>query len=135
MTPAQSAFTILIGVFIAVLVFDLIRRHMLREKYAMVWFAIPVFILSIPLLFREYTTLAGFFGIVDPISFFVAVAIVLLLLLCLQFSIALTTAWGQRKTMMQRIAFLEERVRCLETGAPHEVKQKAVTGQSKGGQL
>lgn len=122
MTFMQSLFAVLIGSGIILLVLELIRTHMLREKYAMVWFAFPVFIFSTPILFDQYTAIARVFGIIDPISFFFSMAFVLLFLLCLQFSIALTTAWGQRKILMQRIAFLEEDLRALREEMTSERK-------------
>ncbi len=104
------------------LVLELIRRHRLREKYALAWLAIALAAATSPWLFGFYARLARVAGIIDPSSLFFFLAIFGLLLLCLQFSLALTSAHTQRKILAQQAALLEERVRRLESrsGPPPE---------------
>ena len=65
-------------------------------------------------LYRGYAFLGRIVGIVDSNSFFFFLSIMGLLLFCLQFSLAISTAYYQRKQLIQKMALLEARVRELE---------------------
>ena len=114
MTPRQIVFVTAMAVGLLILVLELIRRQMLREKYALLWLSISIGFLTVPWLYDAYAWFAVQVGIVDPISLFFYLAILGVLLLSLQFSLALSTAFYQRKAVGQRVALLEERVRQLE---------------------
>jgi hypothetical protein len=113
-TPRQMVFVTFVALALFVLVLELIRRHMLREKYSMVWFLTCIVFLTVPLLYDVYAWFASWVGILDPISLFFYLAIVGLVLLSLQFSLALSTAFYQRKALTQSMALLEQRLRRLE---------------------
>lgn len=114
MTPRQIVFVTAVGLALLILVLELIRRQMLRERYSLLWFFICVALLSVPWLYDLYQAAARLAGIKDPNSIFYFMAIVGLVLLSLQFSLALSAAYYQRKQLIQQVALLEERVRRLE---------------------
>ena len=114
MTPRQIVLITVAAVGLIMLVLELIRRRMMRENYSLLWIAVSVALLSVPWLYDVYVVMANFVGIKDPNSFFFFIAIMGLFLLCLQFSLAISTAYYQRKTLVQQMAMLEHRVRQLE---------------------
>ncbi len=114
MTSRQIVFVILIAVVILFLILELIRRRMLREKYSLLWVMIAVIMLTIPVLYPYYVKLAAYVGIKSPQSFFFYSAIIGLVLLSLQFSLSISTAYRNRKVMAQQMALLEKRIRDLE---------------------
>ncbi len=114
MTPRQITVVLAISIALLALIFELIRRSLLREKYSMLWIFVGVVLLTVPLLYDAYVALGRFLGIVDPMSFFWFLGIVGLVFLCLQFSLALSTAYEQRKATVQQVALLATRVRELE---------------------
>jgi len=114
MTPRQVLFVTLVGLGLLILVLELIRRHLLREKYSLLWFFIAVALVTVPPLYGVYQWFARRVGIRDPNTIFFFLAIVGLILLSLQFSLALSTAYYQRKQLIQQTALLENRVRRLE---------------------
>jgi len=105
------------SIALLLLVLELIRRNMLREKYALAWIFISVSMASVPWLYDLAVPVAKFLGILDPRSFFFLLAILGLLLLSLQFSLALTTAFVHRRGLTQKMALLEQRIHALETQA------------------
>lgn len=111
---SQSVFVVLLGLGLLALVLQLVRKQMLRERYTMLWVFIAFAMTTVPFLFPLYRLVAGKVGIVDMNSFFFFMAIVGICLLCLQFSLALSTAYGHRKALTQKVAILEERLARLE---------------------
>jgi len=116
MSFPQSVFVVLLGLGLLALVLQLVRRQMLRERYSMLWVFIAFALTTVPFMFSLYRIIADAVGIVDMNSFFFFMAIVGICLLCLQFSLALSTAYGHRKSLTQKVAILEERLSRLEGG-------------------
>lgn len=114
MTPRQIVFVVFVAVGILGLILELIRRRMLREKYSLLWVMISVVMLTIPVLYPYYVKCALSVGIKSPQSFFFYCAIIGLVLLSLQFSISISTAYRNRKVLSQQMALLERRIRDLE---------------------
>ncbi|MFH0965812.1 MAG: DUF2304 domain-containing protein [Planctomycetota bacterium] len=117
MTTPQIIFVTFLGVLVLLLVLELVRRHLLREKYSALWILIALALVSVPWLYNFYVFLAGLVGIKSPTSFFFYSSIMLLLLLSVQFSLAASSAYYQRKRLAQEIALMDERLRRLERSA------------------
>lgn len=118
MSPAQIYFISAVGAVLLALVIELVRRHLLREKYTLVWVFTCAGLLSIPWLYDYYAAAGRLVGIIDPNSLFFFMSIMGLVLFSLQFSLAISTAYYQRKALIQQVALLENRVRQLEDGGP-----------------
>lgn len=113
MTDKQTIFVLLTSLSSLLFIIILIHKHQFREKYAILWVGVSLLFLSV-LPFRNfYLKLAGFFGIINPITFFFFMAIMALFALSVQFTVALTTAFYQRKAAIQHMASLEERYKRL----------------------
>lgn len=98
------------------IVLELVRRRRLLERYALVWLASAAVILALAIFAGSLGWLAELFGIQSGPNalFFVALGFILLLLL--NFSVAVSRLTDQSKILAQRQAILEERVRELEDG-------------------
>ncbi len=121
----QIIFVTAVSVGFIVLVLELIRRHLLREKYSLVWFIIALSALSVPLLYNVYADLAHLLGIVEVASFFFYSAIIFLFLMSLQLSLASSSAYARSKVLIQEMALLENRVRELEEKSGQTAPQEA----------
>ena len=93
MSSRQWIFVTAVGLALLALVLELIRRRMLREKYSLAWVFLCVGFLTAPWLYWAYAFVARLVGVVDPVSLFFFLAIVALFLLCVQFSLAVSTAY------------------------------------------
>lgn len=114
MNLQQTLFIVGIGILQLICVFELIRRHMLRERYALLWICITVVFFTSPFLFDVYVAAGRFVGIMAPTSIFLLLAILGFMLLNIQASLATSLAYAHLKTLTQQLALLENRVRVLE---------------------
>jgi len=114
MSPHQTLLITILGFLQLAFVFELIRRQMLRERYALLWLCIAVVFLTIPLLYDFYAAAGRFVGIMAPTSVFFLLAILGLILLSIQASLAASSAYTHRKILTQQLALLENRVQMLE---------------------
>lgn len=114
MTTVQTVVVTIASLGILALVLGLIRHHLLREKYATAWILVSVLLCSMPWLFDYYVLFASAIGFVDSTTFFLCMAVVILIALVLQCTLALTAAFRQRRAMAQHIAILEKRLSLLE---------------------
>ena len=114
MNTRQIVVVTVLVVFFISLILELIRRHRLRERYSMLWFLIGLGAISVPLLYALYARAARLLGFVEVNNLFFFLSIIALFLLCLQFSIALSTSYNRGKTLVQQLGLLENRIRQLE---------------------
>ena len=92
------------------LVFELVRRKRLSERYAILWLlaALTLFVLAVwkGLL----TSLSHDVGISYPPSALFAVAIGLIAMILLNFSLAVSRLSDQNKVLAQRLGLLQQRI-------------------------
>jgi len=106
-------------------VFELIRRRRLRERYALIWVMTAIVLLVLALWRHSLSTLAGWIGVKTyPPSVFFAAILLFVLALLLQFSIVLSRLTDQNTTLAQKLALLETEM--LERG------QKETAGEEPG---
>ena len=95
------------GVMLGI-VFELIRRKRLRERYALIWVLTGIVLLVLALWRHGLNTLASWVGIKTyPPSILIAAILLFVLALLLQFSIVLSRLSDQNTTLAQKLALLE----------------------------
>ena len=96
------------------LVFELVRRRRLMERYALLWMFSTAILLALavwkPLLDRVAVAIGIFYA---PSALF-AVALGFILVILLHFSLVLSRLSDQSKVLAQRIGLLQERIDVLE---------------------
>jgi hypothetical protein len=96
-----------LGLFL--LVFELVRRRRLLERYALLWLFSALALLGLAIwrdLLEEVSTTIGIYSPPNAL-FLIAFGFVLVLLL--HFSLAVSRLTDQTKVLAQRVAMLEER--------------------------
>jgi hypothetical protein len=104
---------IISGVFLLILVLELVRRRRLREEYSWIWLLTAIGYLAIaavPGLIERVTILIGS---VRPTSVFTFAGLVFLFLIAIQFSVQISRLAEQNKDLAQQIAILDGEVRRL----------------------
>lgn len=114
MSLRQTVAVIGLGLGLLSIVLYFVRARQLRERYCMLYVFIGLALTAVPFLYTTCRSIASAMGIIDMNSFFFFLAILGLCLICLQLSLALSTAYGQRKSLVQRVAILEERLARVE---------------------
>jgi hypothetical protein len=120
-----------VGLF--VVVFELVRRRRLMERYALLWLFSTVVLLGLSVWGDALETISKATGIVYGPSALFAVAFGFVLMLLLHFSLVLSKLSDQSKVLAQEVARLRERVRSLEEDRDalsfpperHEAEQQA----------
>jgi hypothetical protein len=103
----QRIEVILLAVLVCGLIFELVRRKRLMERYAILWLLAGITILVLGLWKGLATKLSHAVGIYYPPSFLFAVAFVFVLAMLVHFSTTISRLSDQNKMLAQRLALLE----------------------------
>lgn len=113
-------FALVCAVVILGFMLELLRRRRLREKYAALWILVAIFVmvgLAFPRLLERAASLVG---VTLPVNLVFFVALVLLLLVCVQLSAELSTLEAESQTLAEEVALLRNRIERLERRAGDE---------------
>jgi hypothetical protein len=113
MTPLKvSLAAALAAVLLLAIVFELIRRRALRERYALLWLLTGLVVLTLALWRSGLNTIAGWIGVETyPPSVLFAVATLFVLVVLLHYSTVISKLSDQNTVLAQRLALLEQRLR------------------------
>ena len=128
-----------LAIVICGLVFELVRRKRLMERYAILWLFAVATILLLALWQGLLTSVSHAVGIYYPPSALFAVAFVFVLVMLVHFSITLSRLSDQNKMLAQRVGLLQHELEVRsapgpetdardETPEPETVDELAPTG-------
>ena len=98
------------------LVFELVRRRRLMERYALLWLFATAVLLAMAVWRGLLEVVANTVGIAYAPSALFAVAFGFVLALLLHFSLVISRLTDQNKVLAQKLGMLQERVATLEAG-------------------
>jgi hypothetical protein len=99
------------------LVFELVRRRRLMERYALLWLFATAVLLGLAIWRGLLEKISGAVGIAYAPSALFAVAFGFVLALLLHFSLVISRLADQNKVLAQKLGLLQERVATLEAAA------------------
>jgi hypothetical protein len=113
------------------IVFELLRRRRLVERYALLWLFSSLVLLALSVWTGLLEIIAKAVGIVYPPSALFMVAFTFVLILMLHFSLAISRLSGETKVLAQEVARLSKGLRALSEaaeaqGAHDEARDAAV---------
>ena len=100
------------------LVFELVRRRRLMERYALVWLFAASVLLTLALWRDLLETIASALGIYYAPSALFAIAFGFILVLLLHFSLVISRLADQNKVLAQRLGMLQQRLESERQVAP-----------------
>ena len=106
----QRVEVIALAVIVCALIFELVRRKHLMERYAILWLVAGVTVLVLGLWQGLLTTLSHAVGIYYPPSALFAVAFLFVLVMLVHFSMTVSRLSDQNKILAQRLALLQQRL-------------------------
>lgn len=112
MYPRQLIASVIVGVCLLVLIVRLVQRGHLDIAYCWLWLGIGLGILVGVLRYDWLLKLSELIGAVTPTTTLFLLGFLVLLLLCLQFSMVISTHRRQIKRLTQHIAMLERSRSC-----------------------
>jgi hypothetical protein len=110
----QRIGVIVIAIVVCALIFELVRRRRLTERYALLWFLAGATVLVLALWKGLLTTLAHAAGIAYVPSALFAVAFVFVLAMLVHFSMAISKLSSQNTILAQKLALQQQRIEELE---------------------
>src|SRR6476469_4490591 len=100
-----------------VIVFELVRRRRLMERYALLWLASTAVLLALAVWKALLDQVASAVGIFYAPSALFAVAFGAVLVMLLHFSLVISALVDQNKILAQRVGLLQQRIGDLERAA------------------
>lgn len=114
MTP--NILAALTAVVTFIFVFSLLRKGVLREKYAGLW----LFFSGAALLFAIFPRLlvwfSGLIGVAEPVNLLFFITVVLLILVSVQLSYELSRHEARIRRLAEDVALLDQQIRELRDG-------------------
>ncbi|HEX5307679.1 MAG TPA: DUF2304 domain-containing protein [Solirubrobacteraceae bacterium] len=112
LSPAisQRVEVVILAVVVCALIFELVRRKRLMERYAILWLVSGATVLVLGLWQGLLTKLSHAVGIYYPPSALFAVAFVFVLVMLVHFSTTVSRLSDQNKMLAQRLALLQQRL-------------------------
>ncbi|HEU5142534.1 MAG TPA: DUF2304 domain-containing protein [Solirubrobacterales bacterium] len=127
---SQRVGVIAVAVLICVVIFELIRRKHLMERYAILWLTLGLTLLVLAGWKGLLTMLSEAAGIYYPPAALFAVAFLFVLALLLHFSIVLSRLSDQNKILAQRLALLQQRLEERESKQGSEKEDRPAVHES-----
>ncbi len=106
----ERALAIVVTFLLLVLVFELVRRKRLSERYAILWLLAATTLFVLAVWKGLLTSLSHDVGISYPPSALFAVAIGLIAMILLNFSLAVSRLSDQNKVLAQKLGLLQQRI-------------------------
>lgn len=107
MTP-QQILAIVLSVIVLVVVLLLLRSYFLPEKYAVTWLLAALVAIVLSVFPQILNTVAGFFGIAQPINLLFVGGFFVVLLLLMQLSLDLARTRDELRKAVQKLALQAE---------------------------
>ncbi len=104
----MSGYPFALGACLALVVFllMLLRTRRLREKYAITWIVVGVGVCVFGAFPETVAALARAVGVQTPSNLLFALALIVLLLVCIQLSTEITTLEEETRTLAEEVALL-----------------------------
>ncbi len=110
MTEPQQRFALLTAFVLLALIVELVRRRRMSPSFAWVWLVVGVAIMALVIWYDGLVYLTHAIGAVAPTSTLFLFGILFLLLVCLQFSMRISTLEDRLRALAQEIALLRSRL-------------------------
>jgi hypothetical protein len=116
------------AVAVFALVFEMVRRRRLHERYAILWLGAALALLVLAAWTQLLGAISRAVGIATPSNAFFVIAFGFLLLLVLHFSSVVSRLSDETRILAQRLAILERRQPAIEDDATDEADTGWETG-------
>ena len=112
-------FALLLVAIVLLTIVQLLRTRRLREKYATAWIAVAIVVVVVGVFPGLLFWLADLVGVATPVNLLFALGGVVLLVVCIQFSVEITSLEAETRTLAEEVALLRHDVLRLEQGGGH----------------
>lgn len=124
-----NVFAILGSIILLLIIFELVRRKYLRERYALIWIATGSLFLFLALREEILRRISHVLGFSLPVNALFFLGILFLILIVLGLSVVSSRLTDKSRVLAQEIVLLKKRVGDLEKSGPFDLMDQ---GKSKG---
>jgi hypothetical protein len=110
--------TAICGLVVLAVIFELVRRRQLREKYALLWLAVGLVVIPLALFPRALDHLAVALGVASGVSLVLFLGILFLLLVSVHLSWEVNRLEEETRTLAEDIALLRTQLAEDRAGSP-----------------
>ena len=103
----QKIVAIMISISIFIIIIELVRKRKLREEYSWLWLFTGVVLVILTIRYDLLVNLTHLLGAVLPTSTLFFCGLIFLMLICIQFSIKISTLTNQVKDLVQEVTLLK----------------------------
>jgi hypothetical protein len=129
-------FALVVCVLLLVALFLLLRTQRLREKYSVIWFAVIVGVVVLAFVPSITTWLSSVLGVTTPLNLVFILASLVLLTVCIQLSIEISTLEESSRTVAEELALLrlelKQEIEAARRGAAGDDSHRASSGGDEG---
>ncbi len=102
--------SVIVGLTLIGVVFDLVRRRKLKEEYSLLWIIAGVVVLVFAIWYDLLLAITRLIGAVAAPSTIFFLGVIFLALISLHFSVRISVLSGQVKTLVQEFTLLKDRI-------------------------
>ena len=124
----QKVVAVLFSLILLLVTFQLIRKHKLREEYALIWFAASLAIFLLSIFDRIVALLATLFAVKYAPTLILVFGILFCVVLLLAQTVMLSIQANRIRDLAQTLGIMEWRLRELENQAPDGAQSSVFTG-------
>jgi hypothetical protein len=106
-----TVLTAITGLAFLVIIFELVRRRQLREKYAMLWLAVGIVVVPLGFFPRTLDRISGALGVASGVSLVLFLGVTVLLLICIHLSWEVSRLEEETRSLAEDLALLRTSLR------------------------
>jgi len=122
--PRTQTLIILVSLTLLVVVLHMVRKRHVREQYSLLWIAACVVLLLSAVLIRGVESLSRIVGIFYPPAFLFLVAILLIVVLQVHFSVVISSLKEQSRSLTQDLGLLQNELHRLRRRLDDGMREK-----------
>ncbi len=123
--PRSRLLLFLLGLAVLILVVNLVRQRQLQERYALLWLLAGLVLTLAPLFSNVLDRIAYALGIEYPPALLLLLAIIGLMLIIFQLSLALSHNSDQLKVLSQELGLLRQQLDALAQAPDQDAVRRA----------
>ena len=109
----QQILAYVVSLGLIVVVIELVRRRKLKERYSFLWLLTGISLFVLALWYDALIGITEFFEILSCANTVFFLSVMFLTLICLHFSVRISSCTEQLKTLAQELALLSEELKTL----------------------